>query len=144
MDNAKLTPASAWKARSQEGEAVELPSGFIVRLRPVSMEYLFAHGKLSDALTPIVASMISTGQVAVTNIVEDAKSLIALKKLMCEASMVYPKIADKPDYDNGEVGYFDLSTEDTEFVMDWALRPQKDLSRFRKEQVRDVEPARNE
>jgi len=126
-----LTPASVWRDMQVVGEAVELPSGLVVRLRPVSMERLFTTGKIPDALTPIVASIISTGSVEFKDPMNDATAMLNLKRILCSASILFPEIVDVPDYDRGQISYFDLSSEDSEFIMSWAQRPQKDLSTFR-------------
>ena len=127
----KVSSADEWRKINVEGEVVQLPSGFVVRLRPVSMDFLWKTGKIPDALTNIVASIISTGTVATNNVLEDAKNIMDLKQVLVEASMIEPKIAIEPDYKNNEISYFDLSSEDTEFVMSWAQRPQKELINFR-------------
>lgn len=135
MDNElKLTEASAWGKRSSEGIVVELPSGFVVKLRPVSMETLLLEGRLIDPLTPIVAEIISTGGHDFKDPVQGARDMIELKRVMCTASLMYPKLVkENPNYDEGEIKYEDIPSEDTEFIMSWALRPQKELTTFRKE-----------
>ncbi len=137
MDTTKLTSATEWRRIKEEGQTVELPSGNVVQLRPVSMEALYASGAIVDGLTPIVASIISTGGFSSGNepeaILDAAKKMIELKRILCTACMLSPKIVDEPDYDNNEIAYFDLSSEDSEFIMSWAQRPQKNLSSFRTE-----------
>lgn len=128
-----LTPASAWRKRAVEGELFELPSGLVVRVRPVSLEHLFIAGKVPDALSTLIADIISSGQVDTKDPISAASNLVELKRIICTSSLVSPKIAETDEPGEGEILFEWLSSDDSEAIMAWAQRPQNKLATFPEE-----------
>lgn len=128
-----VSSGKAWRELREKGIEVELPSGNVVRLRPVNIEKLFKLGRVPDSLTNMVAEIIGTGQATNENVVQMATKYLELKDLIVEAAMLEPKVVSTPVADD-EISIDDVSPLDSQFIFAWAQRPQKELSTFRNEQ----------
>ncbi len=140
MTENQFTSAREWRKFREEGAFVKLPSGFTARLRPVSMQWLYKSGKIPDALTTLVAEIIKAGDATIPDVKDAATAIIDLKIVVAKAAFINPTIVDEIKDPDSEILYEDLWEEDTEFVLSWAQRPQKELANFRTEQEPVVEP----
>lgn len=124
----------------ESGITYTLPSGVDVQLRPVSpMALLHSEGKIPDTLTPLVIDMLYEKDFNKTNAAVDAfvqtpreelaKTLEMLESIdmVCKAALLDPE----------QLPY--LTFLDRAYIFRLAFLPAEVLSRFRRQQVGDVE-----
>lgn len=138
----KLRPTSGreWRKAREEGELFPLPSGAVVRIRPVSIERLIAGGHFPDALTAEAQKVLFEQQER-----EEEPDLAALFRdseaiynVVCKAALVEPRIVDDPQADD-EIGIDDLSYQEKEAVYRTAQQPAMQLRRFCQRQIERLE-----
>lgn len=133
------TALDNWKKPFTEGVEVTIPSGNVIKMRPVSLEDLMRKGKIPDFLTP-VASKALWDSVPLEDMGTDgykaANDLNQLMALIVPASVVEPKIyvgdGECPD-DAIPLEY--LSLLDKLAVFQLALQPVNVLVSFRGKQI---------
>lgn len=138
MTEPTVTPASEWHAQrteSEQGYVVPLPSGNVVRLRPVALDVLILSGKLPDILTPIAAKSLWTETKTddIASQVEMAKGFIDLINIIVPAALLYPRITETPQYDD-DVRLDDIDFRDRVHIFQVATQPAAALYSFRREQ----------
>lgn len=142
----RVTSAREWRKLRQQGVLVELPSGMVARLRPVGLMDLFRAGKIPDALTGIVAELVSNGTFAPekSEMTGELITVVAdLYDIVCRAAFISPAIVPAPQEDHDEIELEDVSQADRQFVLAWASAPTNELRDFRQEagsQSATVEP----
>lgn len=126
MMQKRATSGALWRKTRLEGELVRLPSGNIARLRNVRPVKLMLNGEIPDALTPIVASMLSgddgkkaAGELSPEKLIEASN---ALTEAVCREAFVEPRIVENPTADD-EICMDDLENRDAEFVMNLLYTP---------------------
>lgn len=132
-DTLTVTSGKQWRRLREEGASVQLPSGNVAQLRPVSLEELVVSGKIPNPLLARVRSLIGLGLREDENeidMAERTKEMIDIMKIVCQSAFLNPRIVDDPENDN-EISFFDLSAMDRDFVMDWVQGPQRTLEPFR-------------
>lgn len=143
-----VTPASEWKRERNEGIAVELPSGKVVRLRSVSMQFMLRMRRLPDQLTnealAAIGALPTDGKPKMSVNPADAAfdAVAALDKYheaLCRDAFVYPRIVDDPQKDD-EISWEWVADSDKHFVDELLQIPMAEWQRFRQEPVHDVEP----
>lgn len=77
---------------------------------------------------------------------KNASEYLSYWDMLVTEMLVEPRIAEKPDYDNGEISIDDLDTLDKQHIAKFAQSPEEtqvlnDLLSFRDEQSGDVELA---
>lgn len=71
---------------------------------------------------------------------EDLSSMASFMDLIVRASLVWPVIADNPNYEAGEIAISDLDGADYEYIATWAMpQEQAVMSSFRDQPRPDVE-----
>lgn len=137
--NGKSAPYSLDERRAivEEGVPYRLPSGVEVRLRPVDPIRLLRGGNVPDILTPIVMDALyepDKTQEALDQFVktpreqqEETLQMLAGVDAVCEAALVDPE----------QLPY--LTFADRGLIFRLAFLPAEVLSRFRFQQIGDVE-----
>lgn len=127
------TSGKEWRKLREEGLVIELPSGNVVRLRPVQLDMLLLLGRIPDALTQVVEDMIFGRPNSLLNedsqTIEDLRLLVEFYDAICKSSFVSPRIVDKPQADD-EINIEDVSLEDRRFVAELVNKPASELARF--------------
>lgn len=139
----KPTSVSEWKKSS--ATPVELPSGFYMRVRRVTMSTLLATGKLPNALVSIVKSAVDKGtgmagvEDTMSELMADEKSLADMAKFMDDLVVmvsVEPKVHPVPKNEVDRVDdhlYADeVDEQDKSFLFQLVTGGTKDLEQFRK------------
>ncbi len=118
---------------------LELPSGFVARIRSVQPDVFFRAGKIPDALTPVVVQMFEgmPDELEMTS-VADLKPYTDLVNVLCQSIMVEPKLVEKPEADD-EIGFDHLEWPDKQLLLTVIGRSTKDIELFRDQQKDDVE-----
>lgn len=146
MEELKVTSGKHWRKLRQEGQLVELPSGNVARLRPVSLIELWRLGKIPDVLTGVVVELLTASRLdperALEKAAENVKNIADLYVIVCAAAFLEPRIVENPQADN-EIAFEDISQEDRERVLAWTNAPQSELRPFRDESQANVEPVRH-
>lgn len=133
------TAGRDWRTLREEGWLQSLPSGNVVRLRPVDLPTMLAHGKIPDLLTPIVGEMIfGKADKPLEEKPEQAIELVELMTLVCTAAFLEPRIVDNPEADD-EIHIEDVDFEDRGYVYTLVTQPTRVLYSFRRQQERDVD-----
>ena len=86
---------NAWRKQQQTGQAMETPSGLVVKLRTVSLLDLALQGDIPAPLTAQVNHVLDKGVSGIT--VENAKELEGAINLLVKAAVAEPAITDEPD-----------------------------------------------
>jgi hypothetical protein len=141
MDELKVTSAKQWRKMREEGQIIKLPSGFVARLRPLSLEVLWRSGRLPNQLTTLVAELIRQGSYtpASETFARDAELFVDLQVIMLQEIFMEPKVVEVIDDQETEILFEDITGEDREWALTWAQAPQRALASFRKEQERALE-----
>lgn len=128
-----VTTGAEWRRAREEGVEVELPTGRIVLLRPVTLYELTKTGQIPDPLliTANKALGVLTGKVELTP--QDFKNQLEMIVFIARAAILSPKIVDTPKSED-EMAIYDLTQEEIDFIAEWAEKPQLKLTPFRSEQ----------
>lgn len=122
MMTLQVTPISQWK----QGEVVQLPSGFVARLkRPDVIELILDDGKVPDVLMPLIfGQQVKPGRQPNTEEItpEMLELLVPTLKKMTKACFVEPRISDTPD--ENSIGVEDVPFADKLWVFQWAIGGQ--------------------
>ena len=143
-----VTPANQWRKDYEEGTEVELPSGKIVRLRSVSLQFMLRMKRLPDSLTGDALAAIGV----LSPTAEDDKSKTAeaivvaaatvdeYYEAMCRAAFASPRIVDDPKPDADEIAWDWIVDEDKEFVNELLQKPLAEWRRFHPNADASMEP----
>ena len=132
----QATSGKEWRRLREEGEVVELPSGHVACLRPLSLLSLMERGKVPDTLSGVVSQLIVKGDKPAATL-ETYQDFAELISWVCRVSFIEPRIVDDPKEDN-EIGIDDVNFEDRVFVFNWAQKEVQFLMPFRPEPGGDV------
>ena len=140
MQPGKVTSAKLWRRLRQEGVLVKLPSGFVARLRPVSIYDLVSEGQIPDILTPIALQTLITGGVEVQDDKAAAQRTADFVNVLVKHAFLKPRIVDEPDPEsNYEIALEDVLGIDRTFIFTWLVGGQVDALRgFLDQQKTDV------
>ena len=116
-----------WRARQQQGEDAELPSGLVVQIKRVSMLDLAEKGKIPATLKPKIDELMKSGQ-TVTVTVDQFVEFVELINLVCEACIVGPT----------GLQVTELPSQDRMAIFEWANEMTGGLQRFRREKAKPV------
>jgi len=111
-----------------EGEPVQLPSGFVAKLRrldPISM--LAPDGSLPDSLLDI-ADQASNEQGGIASQLESYIKMKPVLDRLVKATFVTPIVGDEPDPENGQISLDAVSMADKLFVMSWVFGEMNNLA----------------
>ncbi len=108
-----------WRAKQQQGEAAQLPSGLEIQVRRVGMLDLAEQGKIPSALAPKINELMKHGLSTVS--IEQVTEFSELINMVCRACVVGP--------DGLDVG--ELSYEDRLAIFNWASAMSAKLQPFR-------------
>lgn len=137
----KVTSASLWRRKREQGEIIELPSGLVARLRAVSLDVMVSQGDIPDLLTPLAAQTLWR-DISMDDIAEDAalaQGYTDLINQVVPAAFVEPKVApagEEPGDD--EIALSDISWQDKTHIFQLVLLPTEAIERFREKQEADV------
>lgn len=136
----QVTSAREWKKPYEEGFEIELPSGHIVKLRPVPLAGMLTSGALPDLLTKAAAEAIFQGEVGDSDsgIIEIATSALALLDYVCKLAFVEPLIVGKIEDEEREILVEHVEVDDKQAVFQVATQPAQVLRKFRDEQARSL------
>jgi len=138
-----VTSAREWRKLRKEGQLVQLPSGLVARLRPVSIIDLWKSGNIPDGLTPMIGDLLVNGSVSAekSEMTADLVSTVGqLYEIVCKAAFISPAIVSSPRDDADEIELEDVSQRDREFTLAWVSMPTTELRRFPEEQSAGMEP----
>jgi len=124
-----VTSGREWRRRREEGTLVQLPSGNVARLRPVSLLSLMKRGRIPDPLSGMIDQMIAQGERPSVSL-ETYQDFADLIGLVCQVAFVEPRIVDEPTADD-EIGLDDVGFEDQTYVFNWAQQEIRFLMPFR-------------
>lgn len=134
-----VTSGTEWRRAREKGELVELPSGKVARLRPISLLSLMKRGRIPDPLSAVISEMIG-GKTKKGIDLETFQGFAELLELVCREAFVEPKIVDEPGADD-EIGAMDVGFDDQLFVFNHAQGEIQLMRPFRSERAGDVEAA---
>lgn len=148
-----VTTALNWPKERIEGVLVQLPSGNIARLRPVTMELFARQGRIPDSLTRALIEVTDeatpikdkryeyeqregeTRQQWETNV---ARESIEFGDDVIYAAFVEPKVV-KENPNEDEISILQIEPIDRSFVIKFYNKGVEELKSFRPEQKADVE-----
>ena len=116
-----------WRARQQQGEDAELPSGLVVQIKRVSMLDLAEKGKIPATLKPKIDELMKSGQ-TVTVTVDQFVEFVELIILVCEACIVGPT----------GLQVTELPSQDRMAIFEWANEMTGGLQPFRREKAESM------
>ena len=139
----KPTSGKTWRRAREVGFMIQLPSGNLARVRPVSPEQMLEMGEIPDILTPLIEKMLFDGADAddVTAAIEEAIDpgatfepnnmlrLIKFVNAFCVHALVDPRIVEAPKADD-EIAITDLELPDRFAVYQYCTQPVEVLHRF--------------
>jgi hypothetical protein len=138
----KVTAIEQWRSLRENGYMVELPSGNVARLRPVSLAEMVKNGRIPDTLTPIAAEVMADGQPSKETILKITNEVTDFLHLVTAASFLEPRVVILKDYDEvppeGAISIYDVSLEDQSYVLALTGAPTRALESFRQKQETDV------
>lgn len=146
----EVTPAAEWRRPREEGIEIQLPSGKVVRLRPVSMSTMLLDGSIPDLLSPLAAKTIWIGdksleaedELSFEKIKDVAPEMLKLHNIITKEGLVYPRVVDDPQEDD-EISLKDIDDGDKAAVFAYVTQGVYALEFFRDQQSADVESVPN-
>lgn len=138
----QVTSALEWRRlyeESKHGYVITLSSGFVVRLRPVSMEGMLRRGEIPDLLTPMAAKtvFVEVDGHDLTQTMKSVESTFNLLDFICGLAFLEPRIVDEPTADD-EISVEYLHTNDKLEVFQLVTAPGWVMRTFRDQQSADV------
>lgn len=140
----QVTPISAWK-KARVDEPVELPSGNVVRIRPVGFQAFLKAGLIPNSLMGVVQSAIDRGTAAdldVGSIIKDATRVQEMVDMVDNAVcfvMVEPEVLPAPkneeDRDEDCLYVDEIDDEDKMYIFGICTGGPRDVETFRAEQA---------
>lgn len=143
--NGNLLPTSGrqWRKPREEGFLVQLPSGNVCRLRPLSPDLMLSMGEIPDLLTPLVEKMLFEGADIgeVTQALDkaidpaeqfDAGNLLRLIRFIdafCVRALIAPRIVENPQAED-EISIYDLGLQDRFAIYQYCIQPAEVLYSF--------------
>ena len=136
-----LKPTSPQEWREVTTRVVQLPSGAVVRLRPVTAYSFVRSGISTSFLQRVAQESVSSRSILekpANELTEDEqKALLRFTDDICRLMFVEPRIVDDPNDPNGIT--IDLVPQsDMDYIFTLFGRPLDELQSFRLEQVDDV------
>ncbi len=119
-----------WRARQQQGEAFNLPSGLDVRLKKVALIDLAQAGQIPTTLRAPVAEMLKRRPDQPVDLA-DVEKFGQVLDVVCRACIVEPAEL-KPE---------ELPSYDKQAIFNWANQLAGKLEPFRRQPDGDVEPS---
>lgn len=127
-----------------------LPSGNVVRLRPVDMSVMMLEGRIPDLLSPLAAKSLFLGieeddmlnledAEAFEKVKEIAPDMLKLYNIVTKAAFLEPRIVENPEGDD-EISIEDVDAADKAAVFAYTSQGAAALKFFRDQQNADVEP----
>jgi hypothetical protein len=115
---------------------LQLPSGFVARVRGAQPDVLIRLGRIPDALTPIIAGIMEGKEDPGTALasLEDLRNYADMVDAICASSMVEPRIVDKPAADD-EIDAASLEWADKVFLVSIVGVTTQQLENFRQQQA---------
>jgi len=141
------TKGTDWRKPREEGFLLDLPSGNVVRIRPVALDVLLRQGEIPDLLTPFVAKMVYQGVdtdeldslLSAEKLTEQSTEMLVLIDAVVTAAFLEPRIVAEPQADD-EISIADVELADRGTVFSLAVLPANELRRFLERQAASVEP----
>lgn len=137
----RVTSADEWSRLRREGELVELPSGFVARLRPVSIDELLELDQIPDELMAVAMDVTEKKILEAFQandadaMAEETEKMVDYLKIVLRNAFLEPKVSGELEpSEPGTISYYDVEEADKRFVVNWARSPQRRLHRFRQEQ----------
>lgn len=131
-----VTSGAQWRKLREKGTPVQLPSGNVAVLRPVSFEELIRAGKIPNPLMDTLRRMMGLDAFDQADkprdVLQDTNEMIDLMEIICVSAFLNPRIVDDPVEDD-EISFFDVSATDREFVLEWVQGPLNETRPFRSE-----------
>lgn len=136
----KVTAASDWRKPREEGYIMELPSGKVVRIRPINMATLLKLGKVPQGLVAVAIKVImgEDTELPAPQSLEDVQTYLKYYDAICESCLVYPKVVAQPTKDD-EITLEDISSQDKVWLAGWLNRPAAELQSFCEKQASNVD-----
>lgn len=141
MSDLTVTSGAQWRKRTRGGVVLTLPSGNVARVRSVSPDTVLRLGKIPDALTPIVADLM-TGRIDETkgpSTYEELMGYTEFTNSVIAAALLEPRVVDDPQAED-EIAIDDIEWVDKEFLVALFGRTTQFLESFRQKQIGHVEP----
>lgn len=135
-----VTSGKEWRKANKEGFVIELPSGNVVKMRPVAIDALVMAGKIPDVLSSVAAESlwIQTDEDKLRGQTETIKRYTELVNLIVPLALLEPRVVDNPTSDD-EIALDDIEFMDKTFIFQITLQPAGVLRRFRLQQAGDVD-----
>lgn len=135
--NGALRPTRGveWRRAHREGYVLTLPSGNVVRMRPVALDVLIVSGRIPDFLTAVAAKSLwtETSGEEIASRDELAKGFAELVNIIVPAALLEPKVVEDPQGDD-EVSLEDIDFQDKVSIFQLAVQPSEVLRKFRDQQ----------
>lgn len=140
MTDLHVSSGRAWREKVREGVVLQLPSGFVARVRGIQPDTLVRLGRIPDALTPVIASIMdgSAENTGDLSSMDDLRNYAELVNAICISAMVDPRVVDDPQADD-EIDIDTLEWADKVFLASIVGATTKQLELFRREQTGDVD-----
>lgn len=139
----QATTANEWLKPYIEGTTIKLPSGNVIKMRPVALDELMRNGSIPDFLSPVASTTLWEG-INPDDINKDGFKII--NQMSELASIILPNILIEPKIYTGDgtlpegmIKLEHISVSDKMAIFNLAIQPVNALEAFRKEQERDVE-----
>lgn len=151
--NLKVTSAANWPKERMEGILIELPSGVVARIRPVTMELFARQGKIPDSLTRALIEVTDAatpiqdkryeyeqrpGESRQEWEVNVARESIEFGDEIIYAAFVEPKVVSG-EPGEGEISILQIDPADRKYIISFYNKGVEQLKSFRTEQSTNVE-----
>jgi hypothetical protein len=126
----KITTAKEWRYLRENGQVVELPSGAVVKLRPISVSELIKTGKIPDELMSFALDIANSKDEDATK--ETIIEGIEVLNIVCQYMILEPKFTSDYDYEGDDlIPLVAMSEADKSFIYAWGVSPTIDFKSFR-------------
>ena len=144
----QVTSANEWLKPYIEGVPVMLPSGNVIKMRPVALDELMRNGSIPDLLTPVASTTLwegITGDDISKNNYKIINDMSALASVILPSVIIEPKIyIGDGQLPEGMIKLEHISAADRLAIFNLAIQPVNVLEHFREKQIGNVEVVPNE
>jgi len=137
----EVTGASVWKQPFKEGVEARLPSGKVIKLRPVALDVLLQSGDIPDFLTPIAAKTLwdETPLEDIENQTEMAVNFTQLVNTIIPAAILEPKVVQGEPVNDDEISLNWIEFPDKVWIFNVVIQPVELMRKFCAESFKRVE-----
>lgn len=134
-----ITSPKKWREERNRGSIIEFPSGFVGRVRPITVAAFLNLPNIPDSLSSVVHDMIYGSKTV--EVTPDAnEQFYQVLDALFSYAVIEPQIVNEPTDREDALWIGDIDFDDKQFLLGLLDKPVRKLETFRPQSAGDVEP----